>query len=280
MKKYFEINNLEEIKSLRELLPFIVVIPTLVGGLWQILNLFFIDITLLRFFSMSQMVADGLLVIIFSLIISTIVGLPIYFGIKIIRRVKNNKRLELEIEKRGHIHLSLFILIFFVWFVWQQQLFKKYDFDYFFSNNFSLSFFLINYNIIYFVFFSSLAVGYSYFFGYLLYLHFSKEKIFVQIVAFLKYYFSKPLLAIFFIFFLLVGYFINRQFVIPSQIENFKNIDLCVKRDFGQQQYYELRYFNDKYIFVALEHNTNQFERNRIVIYQMDDILFEKSLRK
>lgn len=72
MKKYFEINNLEDIKSLKELLPLIVVIPTLVGGLWQILNLFFIDITLLRFFSMSQMVADGLLVIICSLIIPVV----------------------------------------------------------------------------------------------------------------------------------------------------------------------------------------------------------------
>ena len=52
------------IKFLKEYLSLIIIIPTFLGGIWQILELSLMSISYVRFFSITQLVADGILIII------------------------------------------------------------------------------------------------------------------------------------------------------------------------------------------------------------------------
>jgi hypothetical protein len=47
----------------KENIQIIVLVPTILGGLWQILELSLISTSMIRFFSISQLVADGLLIL-------------------------------------------------------------------------------------------------------------------------------------------------------------------------------------------------------------------------
>lgn len=49
--------------SLKENLPLIIIIPTALGGIWQILELSSLGVSYIRFFSTAQLLPDGLIVI-------------------------------------------------------------------------------------------------------------------------------------------------------------------------------------------------------------------------
>ncbi|WP_348814152.1 hypothetical protein, partial [Flavobacterium maritimum] len=49
-------------------LSVLVIVPAFIGGLWQIIELSNISITYIRFFSISQIVPDGLLILLFLLL--------------------------------------------------------------------------------------------------------------------------------------------------------------------------------------------------------------------
>lgn len=72
MKKYW----VKKIEFLKKHLSLIILFPTTIGGLWQLIELSSISPSYIRFFSISQVVPDGLLVLLFivgiyvSLIIS------------------------------------------------------------------------------------------------------------------------------------------------------------------------------------------------------------------
>src|SRR5688572_10530525 len=54
---------------IKENISVLVLAPTIVGGLWQLLELAFIDIAYIRFFSISQLVPDGILILLISALI-------------------------------------------------------------------------------------------------------------------------------------------------------------------------------------------------------------------
>jgi hypothetical protein len=51
------------LKLIKEYLPLIVLVPVVIGGLWQIIALASMSIAYIRFFSVTQLIADGLLAI-------------------------------------------------------------------------------------------------------------------------------------------------------------------------------------------------------------------------
>ena len=63
----FGVNFIKDFKNLyknnKDFFPIIILIPTIIGGIWQILELMTIDPSFLRFFSISQLVSDGILII-------------------------------------------------------------------------------------------------------------------------------------------------------------------------------------------------------------------------
>lgn len=75
MIKLSESQN-ERLKFLRENLSIIIIIPAFLGGIWQLFELMAISFSLIRFFSISQIVQDGLLILGFLLfaLISPLMG--------------------------------------------------------------------------------------------------------------------------------------------------------------------------------------------------------------
>jgi len=58
-------NWVKKIKFLKEYLSIIILFPATIGGLWQVIELASISPSYIRFFSISQVVPDGLLVLLF-----------------------------------------------------------------------------------------------------------------------------------------------------------------------------------------------------------------------
>ena len=52
------------IKLLKEYLPLVIIVPPFFGGIWQIIELSSMSMSYVRFFSITQLIADGLLIII------------------------------------------------------------------------------------------------------------------------------------------------------------------------------------------------------------------------
>lgn len=77
MKKEETSNKFSKYSSwLKENLNIVVLVPTVIGGVWQILELLTISPSYIRFFSITQVVSDGLL----SLFILTMIYLAIKLG--------------------------------------------------------------------------------------------------------------------------------------------------------------------------------------------------------
>lgn len=62
-----------KIDWLRENLALLLAVPTLIGGIWQVISLLILGLPFLRFFSLSQLVADGVLLLFFLLFIYIVV---------------------------------------------------------------------------------------------------------------------------------------------------------------------------------------------------------------
>jgi len=58
---------MKKIKLLKEYLPLIILVPALLGGIWQIIELSSISIAYIRFFSVTQILPDGLVILILTI---------------------------------------------------------------------------------------------------------------------------------------------------------------------------------------------------------------------
>ncbi len=74
MKHYYEL--------IKDNLSMIILLPTIMGGLWQILELSNMSISFIRFFSATQLLPDGLLIL--------FIILPLYIAYKISPKYKFN----------------------------------------------------------------------------------------------------------------------------------------------------------------------------------------------
>lgn len=56
--------DLTNVRTWKNNLPFLVIVPYILGGIWQIIELSSISLTYIRFFSVTQSVSDGLLMLV------------------------------------------------------------------------------------------------------------------------------------------------------------------------------------------------------------------------
>ncbi|MDC4826190.1 hypothetical protein NQ838_17905, partial [Acinetobacter baumannii] len=63
---------------LKNNLSLLIILPSVLGGLWQIIELFSIDLPYIRFFSINQMVPDGVLILFLLFYIFSICSLIRY----------------------------------------------------------------------------------------------------------------------------------------------------------------------------------------------------------
>lgn len=90
------------LKTINEYLNLIILMPILIGGIWQLISLSSISMSYIRFFSLSQLAADGLLVLIYLALIILPVSICVYFITHRSRR-KGSDEPRGEIENHGFL---------------------------------------------------------------------------------------------------------------------------------------------------------------------------------
>ncbi|MGJ8548987.1 hypothetical protein [Winogradskyella wichelsiae] len=105
----------------------ILLVPTFIGGLWQVFSLLSLGFEYLRFFSVTQLVADGLLMIILIPIV-TFFPLMSYFILKSILSdiIKSNKKaLSTGMISSFVISIGLLLLLNYYYFDYILSLFEN-----------------------------------------------------------------------------------------------------------------------------------------------------------
>ena len=218
-----QLNKLYELKKIiKENISFILLLPTLLGGLTQMIELLKISPSLIRFFSISQLISDGIFILFYFLII---VFLP-YLLTKIFFDYKLSKRNQQEIFKY-RIPYAIFLIIF-------ATLCIKFE-DFY---NRKLSYLFIVHCLLFFV----VSFGVHLIFKLT---HFRK-KTSISIIdekVFISLYLIVAGIVLSIVMFQKVSY--------ETPIDNFE----IVKSKYKNEGKVDILYFNDKYIFLETECN-------------------------
>ncbi len=68
----------DPLNFIKEHYTLLLIIPTLLGGIWQLIELISIDISFVRFFSITQLIQDGILFLCFEIMLGIILFLLIF----------------------------------------------------------------------------------------------------------------------------------------------------------------------------------------------------------
>lgn len=217
------------------------IMPFILGGFWQFLELSSISFSFLRFFSASQILADGLLVTFYGVFIFLPLACFVFFvGLEFNEQRKTllHKENKLyQIEKLGLMFFYVFhlLLTFGIFYV-----FLKADFKNVISH-------ILVFVIVY--------TGEGILFSVLANWKFKKMKLILLIFMSFCYIFVNFILFIHF----------DKSFIENMSINQERAITR-MKKSYSSQRV-ELRYFNDKYLFISLN------DRIEVVKFEA---LFEK----
>lgn len=215
---------------IKENLSVIILIPTVLGGFWQLIELVCLEIGFIRFFSVTQVISDGLLILCigalsglaYYLLFIKLFNLPI-FNFKKKDNNENQTKEELEIVKplgSTFIKIGICLLVMaLMYFNGNLTTFKKGILIYL---SISLISFIIDIIRI------KLLKNYRY----------SRTAIFLTLFI--------PMLLI--QFNTIIQSF--HKLFLPQKINNVKYIECYVGK---KKNEFELLYFNDKYIFVQIK---------------------------
>lgn len=285
-------------KYVKDNLSIIILLPTILGGLWQLIELSSLSFSFVRFFSVTQLLPDGLLIL--TMII--LLYIAYYFGVNKHKFKYNKKILDLKTKKpknfnfikniqsqkliyidnpiyrKENIFLELLIVVFtpilFYLFFKFTNIYDELINDFNFII-FVMAFYFI---ILFFnPFLSSL---------FILFVHFFQSKYFSKIK---KYCIDKPiikelllfpmkmlvliLIILVILFPMKLASFFHEKYLLPKNLKNLEYLDKTLNNKNNQSN--KIVYLNDKYIFI--EHKINEI--TSIEIVKFDD-LFEKDTYK
>jgi hypothetical protein len=211
----------ERIEFIKSNLSLIILVPTILGGMWQLLELLNISPSFIRFFSVSQLIPDGLLILFVLLIIYCFGKLALKWSLK---KVKNGISIfsKIVISILCLYYLSIFAL----------TIFDKGT---------------VNLPILSLAIFCFIVVA-VYMFSFI-----EKNKI----ERFLKKESSgKDILYLLFLFSFVLFSFstfkvFHESFLLPENWKNIKELECRILKDKSIDSY-RLLYFNDKYFFIEL----------------------------
>lgn len=244
------------IDFLKENLSILIVVPAFIGGLWQALELMNISYSYIRFFSISQIVPDGILILmVFIIILSIHIVIPfihsLFFEKEKPQTAETLDSINYEKERKRNLNTSIICFVVLYCYI----LYKIFNpkFDIVNTNGF-------NDKIITIYFFSTYMVfnlEFCYFYAkeqhkkYYKYCNILLVILYILIVI----HFSKPF---------------HKIFTTPENIINIEKVkkDILVKFPKTKQ---ELLYFNDKYIFFKI---IDKSKMDKVYIKKIDS-LFE-----
>lgn len=258
-------NKKNILKFINKHLNLFIIIPPVLGGIWQIIELSKISFSFIRFFSVSQMIPDGLLI----LVILSIMFLSLYWTYSIFHEFKkegknDEKKLNTTnvINKKNwkaimffSIHIGLIFILAYVSIFFIDNIEKTYSIFFFLPANIFLSLFIL--------------ISWDHAFKNLIV---ESEKDKLEYLLFL--YLLTELMCI--LSFLSA---FHTAFMLPKELKNIENLK-CKIESVEPKLKMEILYANDKYIFVG--HPEQSKENKKIVItniriFNFEDLLDETS---
>lgn len=216
-------------------LNLLVLIPALIGGLWQILELSKMSLSYVRFFSVTQLIADGLLILLLCILLLGIVLIIPFYEYWMFPESENkiNNVRETEIDKESLSDkypilgfLSYLILIYgTVYFIAN---FEVGDIK-------SFSFFTVVSLVL------LLALG-TY---YMTQRKNSKKNL--KII----YVMSAPVGFMILFFFVFFCIYVHNLYLLPVELKNIENLKSKIKVQYSVKEP-KIEYLNDKYIFIDI----------------------------
>lgn len=242
----------------------IVILPALFGGLWQVVELASMSFSFIRFFSVGQIIPDGLLVLLFltSFFISTLILIHFW------RKLDSKEDEETDrpiLPKKGNVGYAFLLFILSMVFIFGLVYIDLYFIDNIESFATLIFYFPIN---ILFAVISLIALYYSAF-----HCRDTKEwsKPLKEIVLSFKIlpFIIPPTMFIFF-----VARF-HEVFTFPIELKNVEYL-VCKMEKIDESANIELLYSNDKYIFIRCDVFTKDWKgkprTNEIRIFQFEEL--------
>jgi hypothetical protein len=258
-------------KFLKEYLSILIVIPAFIGGIWQALELMSISIPYIRFFSLSQIVSDGILILMFLLIAFSYNIIGFFTDILFLEKRKQEPAKVLspedyEIYKRKKLrYFSIYFIITYV--------ISIFVLLYLFDNKTSLSEFKSLVVIAFLcIFFLNRGLDNCYFYAK------DKQKQIYKACNFL-------LLVLYIIFVFKLSNRIHNIFIAPTNTINIEQVKTDVAHKYPNTKQ-ELLYFNDKYIFIKIIDKIKMDKNGKVLKHTSEKIyimkfetLFDESLK-
>ncbi len=264
------------LKLIKDNLSVILIVPAILGGLWQLIELSSIETSYIRFFSVSQLVADGILIlfILSTIYLSLQLILLLLYPNLLLKNLKNEtediKKNKAPSIKTG-VGLTISSLLLFSLFSLSVFLF---DFD---KLSFKL-FFLIP-MLIFTIFCLVLFLeGLTEIIKAIVYKDPQRVKKFTEFLRndkkkfFIKRTVAIILLFLFFFILYLLYFTVNNLrnlYLIPTNLENRKNITCLVSKEYPKAKEIKIHYFNDSYFFIEI---LNKSGSKSIVIYKFEEM--------
>ncbi|QIH37868.1 hypothetical protein G7A72_03210 [Flavobacterium sp. Sr18] len=248
-------------KFLKEYLSVLIIVPAFIGGLWQAFELMSISIPYIRFFSISQIVPDGILILMF--LVTAFSFYPIAWFADILFFIKDEPKATeyLDVEKyekyrQSELNTSMFLFSFYYVLLVYYYLYFIND-----KSNFSKI--------------ETSAVT-SFFAFYLLnvYLNrcffYAKEKH--------KKIIKGCNILLLLLYIIATIYFykrIHNIFIAPNNIINIEQVKLDVAKKYPNTKQ-KLLYFNDKYMFIKIIEGFKKDKKGKIIKHTNEKIYIMK----
>jgi len=225
-------------KNIKENLPMIALIPTILGGIWQLYKLGSISVSMISFFSVSQLISDGIIILLY-LTLPAFVLFPLFADIEIEENSERQK-LKKKIWKTSIIVYTISVLICLSIITYKIALIKEFQ-----NSKMLLKFTL---------FLDALLFG-----------------IIPLSAKWLRT--NKTLLALTISLYLFLNctaifFALDNTSLNLNEVSNFNNLINKIKKEQSIAQDPKILYFNDKYIFIE----TVGQNKKSILIKKLDDI--------
>ncbi|NNT72371.1 hypothetical protein HKT18_09110 [Flavobacterium sp. IMCC34852] len=247
----------------------LVVIPATLGGIWQALELISIKLPLIRFFSVSQIIADGILVVIFSFVV--IMGIIFLAGLYIIDPPKKPYK-TIKIGEEISVLLGdvlTFTFCFGAFYLLTIYAGRNLDDNNTSQNLWMLFLAIVGFLILSFVIFIRYAS-----------LKFEEPRE----GGYGHYMLSYPVLGFWLFFLGKVFIMFHVILLVPRDLINTQQIDCKVDKLYPNK-IHKLQYFNDKYVFIEV-YDTIQGRKSKdsvatkVLILNFDELLEEDNCKK
>jgi hypothetical protein len=95
--------------NIKDNLPMIALVPTILGGIWQLYKLGSISVSMISFFSVSQLISDGIIILLY-LTLPAFVLFSLFADIEI-EEISERRKLKKKIWKTSIILYTVTVLI-------------------------------------------------------------------------------------------------------------------------------------------------------------------------